>query len=137
LIRRTVRALVRGREVYLVPREDGEIVVGATMEERGADTTTTVAAVQDLLADACEVVPGVRELALVECAAGLRPGTPDNGPLVGATRTPGLVLATGHHRNGMLLSALTADAVLGAVRGERAAAEWRPFDPERFSGGVV
>jgi glycine oxidase len=132
-LRQTIRALVHGAEVYLVPRDTGEVVVGATVEEQGHDTTVTAGAVLDLLRDACAVVPRLRELALVECAAGSRPGTPDNGPLVGPTGTPGLVLATGHHRNGVLLSALTADAVLAAVHGRAPGPEWRPFAPDRFS----
>jgi glycine oxidase len=132
-IRHTIRALVRGSEVYLAPRSTGEVVVGATMEEQGHDTTVTAGAVHDLLRDACEVVPALRELALAECLAGSRPGTPDNGPLVGPTGTPGLVLATGHYRNGILLSALTGDAVLAAVTGRPLAPEWSPFTPSRFT----
>jgi glycine oxidase len=136
-IRRTIRALVHGAEVYLVPRDSGEVVVGATVEERGGDRSVTVGAVHDLLRDACEVVPGLRELVLAECQAGSRPGTPDNGPVVGPSGTPGLIVATGHHRNGILLSALTADAVLAAVRGRSLAPEWLAFPPRRFTQGVL
>ena len=135
ILTRTVRALVRGFEVYLVPREDGEIVVGATVEELGFDETVTVGAVHDLLRDACEIVPCLSELALVECRAGLRPGTPDNGPLLGDVGVPGLLIATGHFRNGILLSALTADAVVGLVTGTGTGPEWKPFAADRFSGG--
>lgn len=137
LLRHTVRALVHGSHVYLVPRDNGEIVVGATSEEQGHDTTVTVGAVHDLLRDACEVLPGLAELQLRECSAGSRPGTPDNGPLVGPAGVPGLVVATGHHRNGVLLSALTADAVRAAVRAEPLAPEWHGFDPQRFSREVA
>ena len=79
----TVRAMVRGTDVYLVPRADGELVVGATQEERGPDQTVTAGAVHDLLRDALSVLPVLSELVLAETCAGLRPGTLDNGPLVG------------------------------------------------------
>jgi glycine oxidase len=113
----SVRGLVHGRGVYLVPRGDGRLVVGATQEERGFDTTVTAGAVRELLDDAAAIVPGVDELELVEVLAGLRPGTPDNGPLIGRTAVAGLVLATGHHRNGVLLTPVTADAVAALLTG--------------------
>jgi glycine oxidase len=131
--RRTIRALVRGADVYLVPRADGELVVGATQEERGHDVTVTAGAVHDLLRDAISVLPVISELALAETSAGLRPGTPDNGPIVGPAGPPGLLVATGHHRNGILLSAVTADAVAACLSGGRPAPEWEPFSPQRFT----
>jgi glycine oxidase len=134
---RTVRALVRGGDVYLVPRADGEIVLGATSEERGPDRTVTAGAVHDLLHDAMSVLPVVTEMILAETAAGLRPATPDNGPIVGATDTAGLLVATGHYRNGILLSGLTADAVLALLTGQRPAPEWEPFSPGRFATAAV
>jgi glycine oxidase len=106
----TVRALVRGRHVYLVPYGDGGLVVGATVEDRGFDARVTAGGVHDLLHDAIEVVPEVEELELAETLARWRPGTPDNAPLLGPSPLPGLVLATGHHRNGVLLTPVTADA---------------------------
>lgn len=133
----TVRAIARGSEVYLVPRADGELVVGATSEEQGFDETVTAGAVYQLLRDAQEVLPIVGELALVEARVGLRPGTPDNGPVVGRCPVEGLVLATGHYRNGILLSALTADAVVGLVAGRVPGPEWAPFSPDRFSKGAA
>ena len=87
---RTVRAVVRGGHVYLVPRENGELVVGATSEELGWDTTVTAGGVYELLRDAHELVPGITELPLTETRAGLRPGSPDNAPLLGPTALPGL-----------------------------------------------
>jgi glycine oxidase len=105
-----VRALVRGRHVYLVPYGDGGLVVGATVEDRGFDARVTAGGVHDLLHDAIEVVPEVEELELAETLARWRPGTPDNAPLLGPSPLPGLVLATGHHRNGVLLTPVTADA---------------------------
>lgn len=107
----SVRGLVQGRSVYLVPRDDGRVVVGASQEERGYDTTVTAGATRALLDDAARIVPGVDELELVEAVAGLRPGTPDNRPLLGPTSLDGLLLATGHHRSGVLLAPLTAEAV--------------------------
>ena len=83
VISHTIRATVRGADVYLVPRADGEVVVGATQEERGPDRTVTAGAVHDLLRDAMSVLPVTSELILAETCAGLRPGTPDNGPIVG------------------------------------------------------
>jgi glycine oxidase len=133
----TIRALVRGGDVYLVPRADGEIVVGATSEERGQDRTVTAGAVHDLLDDAMSVLPVVSEMVLAETCAGLRPATPDNGPIVGRTDTGGLLIATGHYRNGILLSGLTADAVLALLTGQPPAQEWAPFSPRRFTGAVV
>ncbi|HTU39529.1 MAG TPA: glycine oxidase ThiO [Acidimicrobiales bacterium] len=111
LLPRTVRALVRGRSVYLVPRRDGSLVVGATVEERGFDTTVQAGAVHELLCDARAVVPGIDELELREAAAGLRPATPDNRPRIGRTSRDGVVVATGHYRNGIVLAPLTAHAV--------------------------
>ncbi|MDG4825589.1 glycine oxidase ThiO [Asanoa sp. WMMD1127] len=111
LLTGTVRALVRGESVYLVPFGADGLVVGATVEERGFDGTVTAGAVHDLLRDAIEVVPEVAELELVETLARWRPGTPDNAPLLGPSPLPGLVLATGHHRNGVLLTPATADAI--------------------------
>ncbi|WP_103528612.1 glycine oxidase ThiO, partial [Streptomyces sp. SM12] len=108
---RTVRAVVRASEVYLVPRENGELVIGATSEERGWDTTVTAGGVYELLRDAHELVPGLTELPLVETCAGLRPGTPDNAPLLGPGPLPGLQVATGHHRNGVLLTPATGEAL--------------------------
>ncbi|GAA3195509.1 glycine oxidase ThiO [Nonomuraea roseoviolacea subsp. carminata] len=113
LLSRCVRGVVHGTPVYLVPRGDGELVVGATQEEMGFDTRVTAGGVYELLRDARELVPGVTELEVAEVVAGLRPGTPDNLPLIGPSGTPGLTLATGHHRGGVLLAPLTAALLQG------------------------
>jgi len=128
----TVRATVNGRAVYLVPRADG-LVVGATQYEHGDDTAVTVAGVRDLLADAERVLPGIADYEFAEAAAGLRPGSPDNLPIVGAVddRT---IVATGHGRNGMLLAPVTADAVVAELRGEPLP-EAACCAPARLSGG--
>jgi glycine oxidase len=133
VIGHTIRATVRGADIYLVPRADGELIVGATSEERGQDRTVTAGAVHDLLHDAMSVLPVTSELVLAETCAGLRPGTLDNGPLVGGTGIGGLLVATGHYRNGILLSPVTADAAVAHLTGQRPAPEWEPFSPGRFT----
>ncbi len=141
MLTRTIRAIVRGADVYLVPRADGEVVVGATQDERG-DLDVTAGAVHDLLHDAMSVLPAVSELTLAEARAGLRPGSVDNGPVLGwAVRgsqpapgqpAPGLIVAAGHFRNGIMLSAATADAVASLLTGDQPAAQWKPFTPQRL-----
>ncbi|WP_344886714.1 FAD-dependent oxidoreductase, partial [Nonomuraea antimicrobica] len=113
LLTRCVRGTVHGSSVYLVPRGDGELVVGATQEELGFDTRVTAGGLYELLRDARELVPGVTELEIGDVVAGLRPGTPDNLPLIGPSGTPGLTYATGHHRGGVLLAPLTTAILLG------------------------
>ncbi len=107
--RRVVRARVHGRQVYLVPRADG-VVIGATQYEHGRDTAPVVTGVRDLLDDACAVMPALGEYELAECAAGLRPMTPDGLPIVGRLDERTLV-ATGHGRNGFLLAPWTAERI--------------------------
>ncbi|MFE7133926.1 glycine oxidase ThiO [Streptomyces sp. NPDC057638] len=132
---RTIRAVVRGGHVYLVPRENGELVVGATSEEQGWDTSVTAGGVYELLRDAHELVPGITELPLTETRAGLRPASPDNAPLLGPTALPGLHLATGHYRNGVLLTPVTGDAMATALTDGALPSEALPFSPLRFSSG--
>jgi glycine oxidase len=127
---RTIRATVQGRDIYIVPRADGEVVVGATQEERD-DRDVTVGAVHDLLRDAVIALPAISELILAEIDVGLRPGSKDNGPIVGRV-DQGLVMATGHFRNGILLSAATADAVSAILAGREPAPAWAPFRPGRL-----
>jgi glycine oxidase len=130
----TVRAIVGGRDIYLVPRADGELVVGATQEERD-DRDVTAGAVHDLLRDAMIAVPAISELTLAEASAGRRPGTSDNGPILGpvkARHPNGLIVATGHFRNGVLLSAATADAVAALLAGDQPHPAWAPFHPSRL-----
>ncbi|MFI0502108.1 glycine oxidase ThiO [Streptomyces albogriseolus] len=134
---RTVRAVVRGSHVYLVPRESGELVIGATSEEMGWDTTVTAGGVYELLRDAHELVPGLTELPLTETTAGLRPGSPDNAPLLGPTGLDGLLLATGHHRNGVLLTPVTGDAMARVLTTGELPDEALPFTPRRFGAPVL
>jgi glycine oxidase len=124
---------VRGPQAYLVPRADGTYVLGATMEERG-DAAPTAEGVYELLRDMSEIVPGVLELEIEELRAGLRPATPDNLPAIGPGTADGLLWATGHFRNGILLAPLTADLIATAAAGEPLP-EWAAqVDPRRFAG---
>jgi glycine oxidase len=110
--------VVRFEGGYLVPRADGRYVLGATVEERGFERHATAGGVYELLRDAHELVPGVSELQIEELCVGLRPGTPDNVPLIGPGAVEGLTWATGHYRNGILLAPLTAELVAGALAGD-------------------
>ncbi len=159
-LHRSVRGLVHGRSCYLVPRTDGSVVVGATVEEKGFDLTVQVGAVSDLLNDARQLIPSLEDYELFDTTAGLRPGSPDNAPIVGTTDLPGLIVATGHYRNGILLAPITAYRVTrillggGAVdvasatgtaiggnagitgtgmTGADLAGAFAPFGPERFA----
>jgi glycine oxidase len=122
--------LIRTPRCYVVSRDDGEVVVGATVEERGFDTSVTAGGVHRLLEAAWEVLPEVEELELVEAVARLRPGSPDNAPAIG--EHDGIVWATGHHRNGVLLAPITAAAVADLVRGGELPEPVRAFSPARF-----
>ncbi|MFF3738524.1 glycine oxidase ThiO [Streptomyces sp. NPDC002566] len=134
---RTVRAVVRGSDVYLVPRENGELVVGATSEELGWDTTVTAGGVYELLRDAHELIPGISELPLTETRAGLRPASPDNAPLLGPSGLDGLLLATGHHRNGVLLTPVTGDVLAHVLTTGELPDLARPFTPRRFGAAAL
>ena len=123
---------VRGRDVYLVPRADGRVVIGATVEERGFDDVVTAGAVLQLLRDAYEIVPGVAELDLVATRAGLRPGTPDNAPLLGPLELDGLIAATGHYRNGILLAPITGRAIAELIQTGSVPESIQAFSPARF-----
>jgi glycine oxidase len=125
-----IARVVRTPRCYLVARGDGRVVLGATMEEQGFDTTVTADGVYRLLEAAWEVVPEVGELELVAATAGLRPGTPDNAPIVGPGELDGLIWATGHWRNGVLHAPLAGELVAGVLTGESAPAE---LDPARFA----
>ncbi|MFT3866672.1 MAG: glycine oxidase ThiO [Solirubrobacterales bacterium] len=125
--------IVCSERIYLVPRPDGRLIVGATQEERGFDTVVTAGGVHELLREAYRVLPDVAELELVGMIAGLRPGTPDNLPIVGPGAVDGLLLATGHFRNGIMLAPLTAEAVAATLTGKSAPAAIAPAEPRRSS----
>lgn len=135
-ISRTVRALVHGSRVYMVPRVSGEIVVGATVEDCGFDASVTAGGVADLLRDGRAVVPEIAECQLVECWAGLRPGSAGNAPTIGQTALDGLVMATGHHRNGILLTPVTSAGLAELLYDGTTPPELVPFAP-RGAVGIV
>jgi glycine oxidase len=128
---------IRGLDAYMVMRSDGRLIVGATVEEMGFDTRVTAGAVHELLRAASELVPGVSELELVEAIAGLRPGSPDNAPLLGRTSLDGVLVATGHYRNGILLTPVTARAVADLLSAGGAPELIEPFSPLRFAAKDV
>ncbi|WP_338886597.1 glycine oxidase ThiO [Rhodococcus sovatensis] len=126
---RTIRGSVHGRPIYLVPRGDG-LVVGATQYESGHDTQVTVAGVRDLIADAERLMPSIGEYELYESAAGLRPMSPDGLPVIGRL-SERVIVASGHGRNGILLTPITADAVSALLCGDTLP-EAKAADPSRF-----
>jgi glycine oxidase len=129
--------LIVSERVYIVPRPDGRLIVGATVEERGFDTRVTAGGVYELLREAYRALPDVAELELAETVAGLRPCTPDNAPLIGPSELDGLLLATGHFRNGVLLAPATAEAVTALLAKEEPPVDVGAFSPARFGAEVV
>jgi glycine oxidase len=127
---------LRGSEVYLVARTDGSVIVGATVEEKGFDTAVTADAVYELLRDAYEIAPSLLEARFDSAVAGLRPGTPDNAPLIGNTSLGGLFVACGHYRNGLLLAPVTARAIVALLSGAHDPAV-DDFSPDRFERSMV
>jgi len=121
-----------GPGVYLVPRGDGRLLIGATVEEKGFDATVTAGGLLTLLEAAWRLLPGLEELALAETWVGFRPTSRDDAPILGETPLPGLFLATGQHRNGILLLPVLAEAVAEAVLGRPLPAVAQPFTLARF-----
>jgi glycine oxidase len=128
-----LRHVVWTPKVYLAPRLDGRLIVGGTVEERGFDASLTAGGVFAMLEGVWRALPGVEELAIDEMWVGFRPGSRDDAPMLGPSPVDGLVLATGHHRNGILLTPVTADAISRFIlRGELDEAI-RPFAIDRFA----
>jgi glycine oxidase len=115
LLRHVIRGTIKGSPVYLVPRDDGELVVGASSEEVGFDLAPRAGAVYELLRDAQSLIPLLGEVQFGEVSTSVRPGSPDNAPIIGRSSIPGLVLATGHYRNGILLTPVTADGIADLI----------------------
>jgi len=130
---RVTRGSVRGKPVYLVPRVNGELVVGASSEEAGFDRRARAGAVYELLRDAQALVPELSEAEFVEVSTSLRPGSPDNAPLLGLSGVDGLIVASGHYRNGILLTPVTGDEIAALVADGVASDVITPFDPRRLS----
>jgi glycine oxidase len=129
--------VIRMQPGYLVPRGDGRYVLGATMEEQGFDTAPTAGGIFELLRDAIELVPGVSELAIEEVAAGLRPATPDNAPVLGPGALAGLQWAAGCFRHGILLAPVVADALAATLAGEQPPEAAAPFAAARFAAAAA
>jgi glycine oxidase len=130
---RVIRASVKGSPVYAVPRGDGRLVVGASSEEARFDDEPRAGAVYELLRDAQTVLPELGEAVFEEVCTGFRPGTPDNAPLLGPTAVDGLVAATGHYRNGILLTPVTADGIADLLADGALPDVLAPFVPTRFA----
>jgi len=134
LLTHVVRGSVKGHHVYIVPRANGELVIGASSEEAGFDVRPRTGAVYELLRDATTVIPELSEVTFTEVSTSVRPGSPDNAPLTGPTRLDGLVIATGHYRNGILLTPVTGDEVTTLITDGKMPATLTPFAPDRFAG---
>jgi glycine oxidase len=132
-VRELVKHVIRSPEIYLIPRSDGRILAGATVEEAGFDKRTDVSTMQRLHRDAVAMVPELRKAKILEDWAGLRPGTPDSLPILGATATPGYYVATGHFRDGILLAPVTARVMAQVIEGKNPDYDLACFSPARFS----
>lgn len=131
--REMVKHVIRRPDVYLIPRSDGRLLVGATVEEAGFDKRTDPETIQRLHRAALALVPKLADARILEDWAGLRPGTPDALPILGATETPGYFVATGHFRDGILLAPITAQVMANVITGCAAGYDLRAFDPARFA----
>lgn len=127
-----VRRVIRTPEVYLIPRSNGRLLIGATVEEAGFDKRTVPEMIQKLRQAALALVPRLAEARILEAWAGLRPGTPDGLPILGATATPGYFVATGHFRDGILLAPITAKVMAALITGGRSTVDLSVFSPARF-----
>ncbi|MGB8060905.1 MAG: glycine oxidase ThiO [Candidatus Sulfotelmatobacter sp.] len=130
--RTLLKHVIRSPKAYLILRSDGRLLVGATVEEAGFDKRTDPATIQRLHRAAIELVPKLRDAKILEAWAGLRPGTPDALPILGATATPGYYVATGHFRDGILLAPITAEVMTAVIEGRAPEHDLTPFSPSRF-----
>ena len=131
----SLKHVLRSDEVYVVPRSDGRVVIGTTLENVGYDKRTDVSTIQRLLHAALELAPGLADAKLHHDWAGLRPGTPDDLPVLGATARPGYFVATGHYRDGILLAPITAEVMTSVILGRPPAYDLTNFAPDRFANG--
>jgi glycine oxidase len=130
--RTLLKHVVRSPEAYLIPRSDGRLLVGATVEEAGFDKRTDLATIQRLHEAAILLVPKLADAKILESWAGLRPGTPDALPILGETTTPGYYVATGHFRDGILLAPITAEVMAAVIEGRKPEHDLARFAPSRF-----
>ncbi len=131
--RTLLKHVVRAPEIYLIPRSDGRLLVGATVEEAGFDKRVDPDTINRLLKAAVALVPELHNAKFLDNWAGLRPGTPDSLPIIGATATPGYYVATGHFRDGILLAPITAEVMADVIEGKPPEYDLSPFSPARFS----
>jgi glycine oxidase len=127
-----LRHVVRSPDVYLIPRSDGRLLVGATVEEAGFDKRTDLATIQRLHRAALALIPELADAKILEDWAGLRPGTPDALPILGETSTPGYYAATGHFRDGILLAPITAEVMAAVIEDRTPEFDLAAFSPARF-----
>jgi glycine oxidase len=128
-----LRRTLRSRHHYLVPREDGRIIAGSTIEHVGFENRATLRGIRHAIQGALEICPRLEDAEILETWAGLRPGTPDDLPILGPTDIDGLLIATGHYRNGILLSVITAKLMREWVIEGRTSFSAEPFSPMRFA----
>ncbi len=131
--RELLKHVVRAPEIYLIPRSDGRLLAGATLEDVGFDKRTSAETIQGLRRAALALMPALKQARVLEDWAGLRPGTPDNLPILGETPIPGYFVATGHFRDGILLAPATAQVMAELIAGETPAWDLRPFAAQRFA----
>jgi glycine oxidase len=129
--------VVRSKSGYLVPRKDGRIIAGSTIEEAGSEKRVTPAGMRKILDGAMELVPDLAQAEVLEMWSGLRPGTPDDLPIIGPTEIDGLLIATGHYRNGILLAPVTARLISDLILRGRTSFDAETFSPLRFSNRQV
>ncbi|HEV2300596.1 MAG TPA: FAD-dependent oxidoreductase, partial [Stellaceae bacterium] len=128
-----LRHVVWAPHAYMAPRLDGRLVIGGTVEEKGFDESLTAGGLLALIEGAWRAVPGIEELAIAETWVGFRPGSRDDAPILGPSGIDGLVIATGHYRNGILLTPITAALISGYVLTGKMPQSARPFSPQRFA----
>ena len=130
--RTLIKHVIRSPNAYLIPRSDGRLLVGATAEEAGFDKRTDANTMQRFHKAAIALVPNLADARILEDWAGLRPGTPDALPILGATATPGYYVATGHFRDGILLAPITAEVMTFVIEARTPEHDLKPFSPSRF-----
>jgi glycine oxidase len=132
-----IQRVLWAEKIYLVPRNDGRILAGATVEHVGFDKRTTAGGIQKILSAAIELAPGLANARIEETWAGLRPDSPDHLPILGPTDMDGLLLATGHYRSGMLLTPITARLIREWITEQRVSVDWDRFSPLRFQSAAT
>jgi glycine oxidase len=128
--------VLRAPDVYLVPRSSGKVLIGATVEDVGYDKSVDPATIHALLIAAAKYLPELASAPITQSWAGLRPGTPDGLPILGPTGVPGVFVASGHFRNGILLSPITAKIMANLVEGRPSPLDIGAFAPSRFPGSL-